>query len=158
MSGEGTTPPIVPDEHTRALIENLVQSGVQSTLAARAADRPWADANANAQGEHPVAGGNEVAGTSETTGRGDGGHDRGEPADESQAVASSEARDAPLDYGGANREGVESGDSGDSDRDGEAENTDQAFTVPWYEARRGESIALRFDIPGRFDPRYPVGF
>jgi hypothetical protein len=67
MSGEGTTPPIVLDEHTRRLIENLVQSGVQSALVARAADRPRADANADAQGEHPVAGSNEIAGTSGTT-------------------------------------------------------------------------------------------
>jgi hypothetical protein len=32
-----------------------------------------------------------------------------------------------------------------------------AFTVPWYEARRGESIAPRFNIPDHFDLRYPIG-
>jgi hypothetical protein len=68
------------------------------------------------------------------------------------------------DSGGGDSEGdvsvtdsrTESG--GDSAGDGEAKNSDQAFTVPWYEARRGESIAPRFNIPDRFDSRYTIGF
>jgi hypothetical protein len=47
---------------------------------------------------------------------------------------------------------------GDSAGDGEAENSDQAFNVPLYEARRGESIAPRSNILDRFDSRYPIGF
>jgi hypothetical protein len=34
MSGEGTTPPVVLDKQTLALIEILIQTGVQAALAA----------------------------------------------------------------------------------------------------------------------------
>jgi hypothetical protein len=47
-------------------------------------------------------------------------------------------------------------DIGDSDGDTEA--ADHAFSARRYEARRGDDIPPRFDIPEKFDPRYPVGF
>jgi hypothetical protein len=155
MSGEGTAPPAVLDEQTRSLIEGLVQSGVQAALAARAAGSPDVDAAGAQSAEEPVTGGDAVADPLSAAAGAGGGF----PA-EARAGASGAGRDS----GEGDSEGDDSvaehrADSdGDSAGDGAVENSDQAFTAQWYEARRGESIAPRFNIPDRFDPRYPIGF
>jgi hypothetical protein len=161
MSGEATTPPVVLDEQTRALIESLIQSGVQTALAAQAANSSRAHAAADDPTIGQVTGGDTGAGAPAIAAGDGGGRGGGATADDAQEGDDSDDRDPQPDRGGGDSgPGGSSGDGGggDSDLDGETENSDQAFTVPWYEARRGEEIAPRFEIPDRFDPRYPIGF
>jgi hypothetical protein len=158
MSGEGTTPPVVLDEQTRALIESLIQSGVHTALAARAAASPGAHAASDDPAVGQVTGGDAVAGAPATATEDRSGR---ATADDAHEGDERDARDPQPDRGGVDSEPGDSGrDSGGgvSDLDGEPASSDQAFTVDWYEARRGEEIAPRFEIPERFDPRYPIGF
>jgi hypothetical protein len=68
MSGEGGTPPVVLDEQTRLLVENLVHS----TIAARATDDTVAHADAARDGAEPIAGRDAVANPPRSSGGGAG--------------------------------------------------------------------------------------
>jgi hypothetical protein len=161
MSGEGTTPPNVLDGQTRALIESLIQSGVHTALAARAAASSGAHAASDGPAVGQVTGGVAGACAPATALEDRGGR---ATADDAQAGDERDERDArapQTDRGGVDSEKGDSGrDSGGgvSDLGGEAATSDQAFTVAWYKARREEEIAPRFEIPDRFDSRYPIGF
>jgi hypothetical protein len=163
MSGEGTTPPNVLDGQTRALIESLIQSGVHTALAARAAASSGAHAASDgpASDKSPVVTRARVRVLLRRALEDRGGR---ATADDAQAGDERDERDArapQTDRGGVDSEKGDSGrDSGGgvSDLGGEAATSDQAFTVAWYKARREEEIAPRFEIPDRFDSRYPIGF
>jgi hypothetical protein len=142
MSGEGATPPIVLDEQTRLLVENLVHS----TIAARATDDTVAHADAARDGTEPIAGRDAIANPLRGSGGGAGRASLAtEPGDEGDG-GSGEGSDR----------GAESGV--ESEGDGVRATADPAFSSGWYEAHRGEYIRSRFAIPERFDPHYPVSF
>jgi hypothetical protein len=148
MPGEETAPPAVLDEQTRSLTEGLVQSGVRAALALRAAGFPCRGCCRNPFSRDAVAYPQSAA----------AGTEGGFPA-EARAGACGAGHDCcARDSEGDDSVGENRADSdGDSPDDGAAENSFQAFAVPWYEARRGESTAPRCSIPDRFDPRYPIG-
>jgi hypothetical protein len=99
--------------------------------------------------------GDAVAGTQSAAAGSGGGINTGERAGASGAGRDSGRGDSKGD---ASVTDICAKSCGDSALDGESEYSDQAFTVRWYEARRGESIAPRFNIPDRFDSRYTIGF
>jgi hypothetical protein len=161
MSGEGTTPPVDLDEQTRALIESLIQSGVQTALGARAAASSGAHAASDGSAVGQVIGGDAVAGAPATATEDRGGRATADDAQAGDERDERDARDPQPDRGGVDSEpGDSRRDSGGgvSDLDGAAASSDQAFTVAWYEGRREEEIAPRFEIAERFDPNYPFGF
>jgi hypothetical protein len=153
MSGEDDALPAL-DDRTRQLIASLIETSVQSALAARAA---------------PSIGDGRV-----TAGRG--------PLTESEAIPDPDTAAISAGTGGASEvpvRGRAPGDTNDPPEAGEEEGEDeeddegediedadeedgaggpQAFTPGWYEARRGRNIPPRFNIPQRFDPQYPVAF
>jgi hypothetical protein len=61
MSGEGASPPAALDEQTRALIESLIQSGIQTAITARPTDPPAAHAGSSGADAGPVPSGDAVA-------------------------------------------------------------------------------------------------
>jgi hypothetical protein len=160
MSGEGTTPPVVLDEQTLALIESLIKSGVQTALAARAAASSGAHAASDGPAVGLVNGGDAGAGALATATEERGGRATADDAQAGDERDELDASDPQPDCGGVDSKPGDSGrDSGGvSNLDVGAATSDQAFNVAWYEARRGEEIAPRFKIHERFDPRYPFGF
>jgi hypothetical protein len=152
MSGEGASPPAVLDEQTRALIESLIQTGIQAAITARPTDPPGAHAGPSDAGGGPVASGDAVADPPIPGARAGAGRAGGAQAGGTATDPGDSPGDGSSENSGAGR-GDEIGDS-----DGDSEAADQAFTARWYEARRGDYIPPRFGIPERFDPRYPVGF
>jgi hypothetical protein len=144
MSGDNAKPAV--DDRTRALIASLIETGIESALAARhatfledsdgaAAQSPSAKpaANSGRAEIHPCAGG----------------------------TAEVQGGDAPIDDDGLSEAGgaKEEEEAGEEDADEEDEaGGPQAFSAGWYEARRGRRIPPRFEIPRRFDPQYPVAF
>jgi hypothetical protein len=144
MSGDNAQPAL--DDRTRALIASLIETGIESALAARPAtllgDGDGAAAQSSSAEPAADSGRAEIrpraGGTAEVQG-GDA------PRDD----------DGPSEAGGAEEEE----DAGEEDADEEDDaGGPQAFSAGWYEARRGRRIPPRFEIPRRFDPQYPVAF
>jgi hypothetical protein len=142
MSGEGAAPPVVLDEQTRLLVENLVHSNI----AARATDDPLAHADAARDEGEPIADRDAVANPPHSAGGGAG--------RASAAIEPGEEGDGGS-IEGNDRSGESGGESGG---DGVRATTDQAFSSGWYEAHRGDFIRPHFAVPERFDPHYPVNF
>jgi hypothetical protein len=153
MSGEDDAQPVL-DDRTRALIASLIETGIETALAARPATLVG-DGN-GAAAQNPSA---ELAATS--------GRAEIRPRADDAAEIQGGGGDGPRDNDGPSEAGEAGGADAEEDDDAAAEDGveddddaggPQAFSSGWYEARRGRRIPPRFEIPRRFDPQYPVAF
>jgi hypothetical protein len=151
MSGDSDAVPVI-DDRTRQLIADLVETGVQTALAAARNVPAGNEGGAARQEPLPDSGASRAydlaeihtgaSGAPEVSGGGSGGRRRA-PGPPHEADESAEEEE----------EEGENGDDVVEDTDGShSAGGPQAFTPGWYEAHRG-----RF-IPPRFDPNYFVAF